>query len=83
MVWCEGVVDNKSMLVEESSREADQQFTISVTAVTWNLFASLPPLNSLLHLARADPFCPQPDLILLATQECQRSLLLSFCCEAK
>jgi inositol polyphosphate 5-phosphatase INPP5E len=77
------VVDNKSMLAEESSREADPQSSLSVTAVTWNLFASLPPMDSLLHLARAASFCPQPDLILLATQECQRSLLLSLFCEGK
>lgn len=43
----------------------------------------MPPLQCLLHLANALPFCPPPDLIILATQECQRSLLLSLCCEDK
>lgn len=52
-------------------------------AVTWNLFGSLPPVNSLVEVRDSSSFKPLPDLILFGTQECQRSLCLSFCCEAK
>ena len=71
------------MLVEEGSSGLYPQSSISVVAVTWNLFASVPPINSLLQLARSPSFSPAPDLIFFGTQECQRSLLLSLCCEGK
>jgi hypothetical protein len=75
--------DNISMLVEEGSSSLYPQSSISVVAVTWNLYASLPPINSLLQLARSLSFSPIPDLIVFGTQECQRSLFFSFCCEGK
>lgn len=59
------------------------QDKITLVAVTWNLFGSLPPINSLVELAASLAFRPPPDLVFFGTQECQRSLCLSFCCEAK
>jgi hypothetical protein len=56
---------------------------ITLVAITWNLFGSLPPINSLVELALSPTFRPKPDLIFFGTQECQRSLCMSFCCEAK
>jgi hypothetical protein len=59
------------------------QDKITIAAVTWNLFASVPPVNSLVQLARSSSFSPPPDLIFIGTQECERSLLMTLCCEAK
>jgi hypothetical protein len=60
-----------------------QQEKLVIVAITWNLFGSLPPINSLVELSKSSNFHPSPDLIFFGTQECQRSLCLSFCCEAK
>jgi phosphatidylinositol-bisphosphatase/inositol-1,4,5-trisphosphate 5-phosphatase len=75
--------DNISMLAEDSANSIYPQESVSIVAVTWNLFASVPPINSLVQLSRSSSFSPAPDLIFVGTQECERSLLVSFCCEAK
>ena len=48
---------------------------MTVVAITWNLFGSLPPTNSLLSLSKSAIFKPAPDIIFFGSQECERSLL--------
>ena len=56
---------------EESSSITRKLLTpdgIIITAVTWNLFGSLPPANSLFSLANSTYFDPKPHLIFFGTQ---------------
>jgi hypothetical protein len=62
------------------------QEPLRIMIVVWNLQGTLPPHNSIKELvdtAIRDPSSSGPDLLCIATQECQRSICLSFLCENK
>ena len=44
------------------------QDKITLVAITWNLFGSLPTINSLVEFASSSAFRPKPDLIFFGTQ---------------
>lgn len=62
------------------------QGQLRVAVATWNLQGTLPPNNSvkrLLDHLTENLFPARPDIIAIGTQECQRSLCMSFFCEDK
>ncbi len=58
------------------------QDNIKVIIAVWNLQGMIPPANSVKRFM-SSIIEEEPDLICISTQECQRSIAMSFCCENK
>ncbi len=62
------------------------QENVNIVVAVWNLEGMLPPHNSIKLFVDSiirNMAQPSPDLICIATQECQRSINMSLFCENK